>query len=173
VSIRAKNGIECGWAYGADCGGDEATPPAEDGEEANDEFDRGQDDGDEEGPVHPAGNLLIRVHALGKLVAKNLLHAGILETPYLDGVKVELEFARRALGDGFNALFVLCAFTVGPEANLVEVLEVAGGGAASECIEKVAVDVVDAGNLVDDGLRVGCEIAGVGLGSCELIAVVG
>jgi hypothetical protein len=79
---------------------------------------------------------------------------------------VELKLARRAVCDGFFArLGILVSLTVGEEADLVEVLEFLRGELALQSVEKLFCSVwCDAfGDLVGDGVRVGCNVSSIRL----------
>lgn len=118
------------------------SPPAEDSEEADDEFRHAKHQRNDERPDHPSGHLLVCVQALLQVLTNRLLQARVLELPH--GERVEPE-ARRALGAKVNRLFTgACIFRAGavrPQADLVECLELAGLGAALECVEQVVIDV--------------------------------
>jgi hypothetical protein len=159
--------VGCKGTYGGHNGGDEAAPAAEDGEEADDEFGGAEDQSDTEGPHHPPRHFLVCVKSLLHVVAKQLLRAGALELPYGDGVKPEVGLGGGAVGDGFLArLLVLVAGAVRPEADLVEILEVLGGGGALESLGELVVDGDAVGKVVEDIVGVGCKPACVCL--CDM-----
>lgn len=147
-------------AYGRKDGSDEAAPSGEDSEETNNELGGSQDSSNNECPVHPPGNLLVRIKALLQVIAKHVLHGCVLQPPDFDRVEPELRVRRRALSDLLDAVLLL-AFAVRPQADLVEVLEILGRGGAGQRFEQVVVDLELVGlvsDLVEDGLRVGGEI---------------
>jgi hypothetical protein len=113
--------------YGRYDGGDKTSPAAEDCEKANDEFGHAQNQRNNKTPHHPSRNLLVRVQTLLQVVANHLLRARVLELPYAEGVEPEVGLRLGAPGDGLGArLLVFVAFAVGPETDLVEVLEILG-----------------------------------------------
>ena len=79
---------------------------------------------------------------------------------------MELKLARRAVCDGFFArLRILVALAVGEEADLVKVLEFLRGELALQSVKKLFCGVwCDAfGDLVGDGVRVGCNVSSIRL----------
>ena len=144
--------------YGRDEGDDEATPAAEDGEEAQDELGGRQTDGNDEGPHHPACNLLVCVETLLEILTERLLRAGVLELPHGKRVEPEAGFGRRAESNGLLAVD-LFALAVAPQTNLVEVLELLGRGRALESLEQIIVELDVVGKVVDDALGIRSEAA--------------
>lgn len=131
---------EFGDTYSAHDGGGEATPAAEDGEDADAGLDTCEDEGDDKRPVHPLGSLLVHLQALVEAIAQYLLSGRVLELPDLGRVEEELELARGAVCDGLFAVGVLVALAVGPETDLVKVLERFGGRGAFQGGEQVVVE---------------------------------
>jgi hypothetical protein len=142
-----------------------ASPPAEDGEEADDEFRHAKYQRNDKTPHHPTRNLLVCVQALLQVLADRLLQARVLELPHAEWVEPE---ARRALGAEVNRLFTrACIFGAGavrPQADLVEGLEIARLGAALQRVEQVVVDVDRVGDVVEERVGVGLE------GGCVCLA---
>lgn len=139
--------------YRRNDGGDEATPPRENSKETNNELNGGQDDDNDKSPVHPASNLLVHVHSIVVLVSQGGLQASAVHAPNLEGVKVELELASRAVGDLVHASLVVgFALAVREETDLVKVLELLGIGLAAEGLEEIVVGLDAAGEVVEDGL---------------------
>lgn len=76
----------------------------------------------------------------------------------MEGVEPEVELAGRAIGDDFLAV-ALVTLAVRPQTDLVEVLELLGGGSALQSLEEVVVDVDVLGEVVEDIVWVGGEAA--------------
>lgn len=144
-------------AYGGDDGNDETSPSREDGKETNDELSSSQDCSNDKSPVHPPSNLLVGVKSLLEVVAKHVLHRCVLETPDVDGIEPEIRLRRRAVCVLLDAGIIILARTVRPQANLVEIFEVLGGGCACQGIEQVifVTELVEfIREFVRDALRV-------------------
>lgn len=146
------------------CGGydsrNQASPARKDCEETNNKLNSRQGQGDAETPDHPARHLLVRIQPiLELLVPDGLLQRRVLEVPDAEGIEPEVCLAGGAVCDCFDArLFVLVAFAVGPEADLIKVFEVTGRGFLLEGLEELVVDV----DFVEDVLLL-AEFGCVGL----------
>ena len=155
-----------GETHGRDNSGNKATPSRKDGKEAHHKLHSGKNQGDNKSPVHPASSLLVCVHATVIFVAKNFLNVGVVHLPDSQGIEVELKLARRAVCDGFFAgLRILVTLAVGEEADLVEILEFFRGELALQSVEELFCGVwCNAfGDLVGDGVRVGCNVSSIRL----------
>lgn len=165
--------LEWGWlggkrgkTHGRDNSGNKATPSRKDSKEAHHKLHSRKNQGDNKSPVHPASSLLVCVHTTVIFVAKNFLNVGVVHLPDSQGIEVELKLARRAVCDGFFArLGILVALAVGEEADLVEVLEFFRGELAVQSGKELFCGVwCDAfGDLVGDGVRVGCNVSSIRL----------
>ena len=93
--------------YSREDSGDQTSPSGEDSKEPHNKFRSSQDRGNDERPVHPTRDLLVRVEALLEIIAKHILHGCVLQTPDLDGVEPELCLGRRAVCDLLDAVLLL------------------------------------------------------------------
>jgi hypothetical protein len=147
-----------GSTHGRDKGDDEATPAAEDGEEAQNELGGRQTNSNDERPYHPACNLLVCVETLLEILTKRLLCAGVLELPHGERVEPEAGLGRRAEGDCLLAVD-LVTLAVAPQANLVKVLQFLGRCGALEGLEKIVVELDVVREVVDNALGIRSKAA--------------
>jgi hypothetical protein len=119
------HGAVCWKTYTRQDGRDQTSPPREDSKEANHKLSSSQDGRNDKCPIHPASNLLVGVEALLEIVAKNILNRSVLQTPDLDGVEPELCLGGGAVCDLLDTI-LLFALAVGPQTDLIEVLELFG-----------------------------------------------
>lgn len=70
--------------------GRQAAEAAEQGEEADDDFDGGGDHGDDVGYVHPFRDGFVDFEAVVELLAEDLVGLGLVEAPDFDRVEPEL-----------------------------------------------------------------------------------
>lgn len=101
-----------------------------------------------------------------QVLAKHLLRRRILEFPHAEGIEPELGRRLGAEGNRLLAVLVLVALAVRPQTDLVEVLELLGGGGALEGLEELGVGLDVVWEVVEDVVRIGVEGACVGLEYC-------
>ena len=85
-------------ADAGDDGGGEAAPAAEEGGDADENFEDQADYGDDVGDEHPFAGRVVGVEAIFELGAEEIFHARVVQSPDLHGVEPELRRAGRAVG---------------------------------------------------------------------------
>lgn len=145
---------------GGDNGGYAASPSAEDGENADDDFGEGDPESDRVRGEHPLADLLIHLETVLELVWDQVADAGVVQTPYIHHVEPEAGLARGAVVDRVPAIRSLVSSAVVPNVDGVDVSE---GGVAVGGLEAVEEIVVDGRAVRDGEIGVCCEIGRVGL----------
>lgn len=140
----SKN-VECfgRWltgTYRSDDRSDEATPTREDCEDTEEDLGERSKEGDSVSGEHPVGDLLVDLEPVLQLVRDQVLGAGLVESPDLDGVEPERRLAAGAVGNPVTASRVVITRAVVPDANSVRVAQVVVR-TGSEGGEQVIVDV--------------------------------
>lgn len=113
---------------GADDSRSHATQSAEERKESNEDLDDGGDQSDDVGDEHPLGHSLVRIQPSLQLLAKELVHTRIIQTPHINRIKPKFIRMRRTkcniITSPTSAIPLEIPVAVIPQVNMVEVLDI-------------------------------------------------
>lgn len=104
--------------------GHAATPATADSKDTDDQLDDGESEGDYVGDEHPLGNGLVGVQGALDVAGKGILQTGLFQVPDLHRVEPELGLGLGAVAGLIAVVGSDVSFTVAPETNGIEVLDI-------------------------------------------------